>query len=80
MRSRLLGLVLLGIAAAGFVVVLRHAMAEQPVESTSWELLLALVCIPAAAVGMPLLLLGAALFARTSAPRLRRSGKGDGQL
>ena len=79
MKSRLLGLVLLGIAAAGFLVVLRHAAAAQPIESELWELLLALVCVPAAVVGGPLLVFGAALFqapVRIGSPsrRRRRSG------
>lgn len=62
MKSRLLGLVLLGIAAAGFIVVARHASTAHAIESNVWELLLALVCVPAAVVGMAFLLFGRALF------------------
>lgn len=62
MRFRLLGLALLGISAIGFVVVTRHAGAERPAESAWWELLLSLFCVPAAAVGLPFVAFGSALY------------------
>ena len=73
MKVRMLGLVLLGLAAAGFFVVFRHGAPAQPAESTWWELLLALICVPAAVVGAPLLAFGTALFPRTAAPHRRKS-------
>lgn len=74
MKFRILGLVLVGIAAAGFFVVVGHAGTTGPASSTQWELLLSLMCVPAAAVGVPLLAFGPALFRRNrAAPHRRRS-------
>ncbi|HST37050.1 MAG TPA: hypothetical protein VLK25_10540 [Allosphingosinicella sp.] len=70
MKARLLGLALLGIAGGGLASVLTGG-------ASPLALLLALLAVPSAVVGLPLLALGSKLFAISAGtePRSRRDGR-----